>query len=194
MTACVVDGCLRAAHARALCPTHYSRWWRHGNPLESLSATRGLSIEARFWRQVDQDGPVPAGAPGLGPCWLWTGRLDAGYGRMYLASGAGRVGAHRFSYELHISPIPEGLHIDHLCRTPACVNPAHLEPVTPLENTLRGAGPSALNARKTHCLRGHLFDESNTRWRTDFKRSCRTCETERQIQRRRAVKRQGVKA
>jgi hypothetical protein len=70
--------------------------------------------------------------------------------------------AHRWSYEHFVGPIPEGLHIDHLCRVRRCVNPDHLEPVTPKENYLRGEGPTARNSTKTHCKYGHKFDKSNT--------------------------------
>ena len=72
-------------------------------------------------------------------------------------------------------PIPEGLTLDHLCRVRACVNPAHLEPVTLRENTLRSpSAPTAINARKTECLRGHAFTPENT-WVHRSRRCCREC-------------------
>lgn len=70
------------------------------------------------------------------PCWIWQGADDGGrYGRIF-DRGQTRS-AHRVSYERRVGPIPDGLEIDHLCRVKMCINPAHLEPVTPLENQRR---------------------------------------------------------
>lgn len=96
-------------------------------------------------------------------CWLWTGMVhgSGGYGSMSLGYRK-RCRAHRFSYEALVGPIPTGLVIDHLCRNVICVNPMHLEAVTIRVNTLRGIGPFAVKAAKTHCVRGHEFNETNT--------------------------------
>lgn len=70
-------------------------------------------------------------------CWLWMGGVNgAGYG--VLALKGRNYSAHRISYERQNGHIPAGLHLDHLCRMPCCVNPDHLEPVTPGENQRRG--------------------------------------------------------
>ncbi|WP_033356238.1 HNH endonuclease signature motif containing protein, partial [Kitasatospora aureofaciens] len=81
--------------------------------------------------------------------------------------------AHRYAYTQLVGPIPDGLVIDHLCRNPSCVNPAHLEPVTHAEN-MRRSEP----AMRTHCIHGHEFTEANTYYRTpncDGVRQCRAC-------------------
>lgn len=96
---------------------------------------RGVSLEIRFWPKVDRSGGPDA-------CWPWLGRRDKlGYGGIHLG-GYGK--AHRIAYRSVHGEIPPGLEIDHLCRNPSCVNPAHLEAVTHRENLRRSPimGPS----------------------------------------------------
>ena len=113
--------------------------------------------------------------PRTDKCWLWTGhKNNRGYGVFW--DGARRIYAHRYAYELFVGPIPEGLELDHLCRTPACVRPTHLEPVTHRENGLRGFSPMADQARQTECIRGHSLGADGDVYVTKRgRRQCREC-------------------
>lgn len=104
-------------------------------------------------------------------CVEWAGRRDRdGYGRL-----GGHL-AHRLAFESEVGPIPDGHHVDHLCFNRACVNPDHLEAVTPTENQRRAA------ARKTHCKHGHPYSPENT-YTNRGKRYCRICNREAQRRR-----------
>lgn len=107
-------------------------------------------------------------------CVLWIGGLDSsGYGR--LAASGTSAPAHRANYIAHHGAIPAGLVCDHICRVRCCVNPAHIRLVTRAQNNVENSDSTcALNARKTHCLRGHAFTPENTKNKRG-RRICRTC-------------------
>lgn len=161
--------------ARGLCKSCYMKRWR-----KAISA--GYEPQRK-----PVDGTVYVETlPDYPGCLLWTGAVEKdGYGRL-----ADHTPAHRYVYELHVGPIPEGLTLDHLCHTNdetcpggpcehrRCVNPEHLEPVTLRENLRRGRSPSGVNARKTHCVAGHeLVGENVYLWRGQ--RLCRACQSRR---------------
>jgi hypothetical protein len=142
------------------------------------------SVEERFWAKVQK----------TETCWLWTASTRKGYGQFRLTPQT-RVSAHRFAYELLVGPVPTGLTLDHLrdhCRSKACVKvvaddagPAHLEPVTSRENTLRGDGPAARHARQETCIRDHPLTPENI-YRPPSRphvRQCRRCATDRLAER-----------
>ena len=109
-------------------------------------------------------------------CWIWTGAITgAGYGECKVNSKP--VYAHRYFYEFyHSTRIPPGMHLDHLCERKRCVNPRHLEIVTPKENFLRcGYNPSTINSKKTECSQGHPYTGDNLHIAPDGRRKCRTC-------------------
>lgn len=185
MTACAIDGCDRAVKARGWCVAHYDRWRRHGDPTaggppRTTSKKLGWPLNLLSRLELTDQG-----------CLIFTGRCDRhGYARVIGPNG--QLGmAHRLMYELVVGPISAGKELDHLCRVRNCVNPAHLEPVTHRENTLRGFGVTATNARKTHCPQGHLLDDTNTYVYPGGNRKCRTCSAE-QRQRYENRKRQAV--
>ena len=116
-------------------------------------------------------------------CTIWFGdSVKGGYGRYSI--GSKKVLAHRLAYVLFVGEIPKGFTIDHTCKQPCCINPQHLEAVTMLENNMRGNSFSKINALKTHCPKGHPFDEANTFvYKNGGRRGCRKCMNEKSLKR-----------
>jgi|ERR1044071_3544653 hypothetical protein len=129
--------------------------------------TRPIPLSQRLYRRI----------------WLGDGCWEReGYhtrdGYSTIKEGGQTLLAHRVSYELFFGPIPEGTEIDHLCRNPGCVRPDHLEAVPHVVNVRRGLigiNQTAHNRIKTHCPKGHPYDETNTYISPRGHRRCRAC-------------------
>jgi len=131
-------------------------------------------LPQRFWNKVtlSENG-----------CWLWTAFKDKyGYGRFHagIQKTPQVAFAHRFAYENLVGPIPDGMEPDHTCHNPACVNPDHLQPVTHQQNVQRGLAGYVQSVRmkaKTHCPKGHPYDEQNTGYAKNGSRYCKICQS-----------------
>jgi hypothetical protein len=96
------------------------------SPLCHIAERDNLQVtKERFWQRVDCSGGSQA-------CWPWIGTKRYGYGFLKILKKPVRV--HRFSWQIHVGPIPDGLHVLHKCNNPACVNPSHLYVGTDQDN------------------------------------------------------------
>lgn len=114
-------------------------------------------------------------------CWAWMGAVSRdGYSQIYGPPWSG----HKLAVLQTHGAVPDGLEVHHRCGVRCCVNPDHLAVVT------RAANVAAMNydkrrhrnGRKTHCLRGHEFNEENTlneRGASGPARKCRECKNAR---------------
>lgn len=115
-------------------------------------------------------------------CWLWLGYTDKnGYARL------NGQNAHRVFYETHVGPVPEGFDVDHLCKRRNCVNPAHLEAVSEVENLRRQTRTVTFEAKHFEiCREGHPMEGDNLRMYAG-KRTCAQCTRDKDNARRRAA-------
>ena len=136
-------------------------------------------LSRRFWSKVEQ------AASG---CWLWTAAKSTnGYGMYWVRAVGEKLQAHRVAWHTLVGPIPVDRECDHLCRVPACCNPAHIELVSHRENIRRSPivmaafAESARRCRdKTHCPRGHEYAGDNLYVDTRGRRVCRRCQRDHQ--------------
>lgn len=130
---CSVENCKRKYEAKGFCEMHYKRWKRNGIPGDSIKRKFSNPEEAFRNRVEQKDG-----------CLVWTGYRDRhGYGQINV--GGSMTGAHRFAYEIAHGAIPEGLHIDHMCWNPSCVNVEHLRVATNQQNLRNRSGAQVNN-------------------------------------------------
>lgn len=124
MRKCKLDGCEGVHEARGLCNKHYLRFKYHG--VTEVPHPRYTTAEQALTARTRQDGD----------CLIWHGaRSGDGYGRMKHKGHT--MGSHHVAWEIANGEVPDGMELDHLCRNRACVNVAHLEPVTHEENMRR---------------------------------------------------------
>ncbi len=177
---CSVDGCDLPVYGRSLCSPHWQRNRRWGSPTGGpRRPTERERFESKILRRASG-------------CWEWAGShfKETGYtifNRKSRKDGIWRpTTGHTFSYETYVGQIPSGTNIDHLCRNRGCVNPEHLEAVTPQVNMLRSEAPSAISVRTNKCYRGHDFTPENTYTKNRDgrpKRECRECQRARERKR-----------
>lgn len=148
------------------------------------------SLAFRFWAKVERSDPDA--------CWQWLGAStwaphdpERRYGVIWYRGRHVRV--HQLALAFAGRVPRKGEEVDHLCRNTLCVNPDHLEWVSPATNTLRSNNPTALNARKTHCKRGHALSGDNLFLDQRGQRNCRICsrDTARRSRERAAARKNG---
>ena len=166
---CSVEGCSRLEYCKGFCHLHYYRVVRTGTP----HPKPGKTTRERFMDKITKSDSG---------CWIWNGSVaDTGYGTFKVSRGKW-AHAHRFSYEIHIGPLEDDQHLDHICRVLRCCNPDHLEPVAPRTNFLRGIHPNALAVRFNRCKRGHDISDAYVIHRSNGRvsRQCRMCRKNRE--------------
>ena len=119
----------------------------------------------------EQMQPHPSG------CIFWTRAVvksrTRAYGYVWFEGEMWLV--HRLVWSLERGPIPEGMTVDHLCKTPLCQNVEHMRLLTRSEHGRESVGE---RTKTLVCIRGHRFTPENTySYGSEgiTKRQCRAC-------------------
>lgn len=181
---CGVDGCARKHYGHDLCHMHLARLKRTGSLVSNSDFVVVPASEPQ---------PVVFGSNLLPPqtwllmaeeengCWRFTGGSTNQQGHGKAKVGGESWGVHRLTYTVFVGAIPPGYHLDHFkfpecgCIGPSCCHPEHVRPATPRENTLRGSGPTAWNAARTHCSKCGLPLSGENVYVNDKGRACKRC-------------------
>lgn len=170
---CKFPDCAKLVCAKEYCNGHYQQYWS-GRDLTSLKPRRSPGTKPI----IDYE-EVPCSVPGLiGPCHNFLGYIDKKTGYGFTNYKRKAIGTHKYIWEEKFGKVPDKLVIDHMCRNRACCNTDHLRVVTcQVNSTENSTGMGARNIVKTHCKRGHPFDEVNT-GKAKHGRYCRQCDKE----------------
>lgn len=130
-----------------------------------------MNVLDRFLQYVDRCMPYE--------CWEWHGSLNrCGYGQFWLNEKP--TYTHRWLYQYLFGAITKGLQCHHICENRSCVNPFHLELVTPHDHSVNLSPNNIVyqNVRKTHCINGHELKGDNIRMYDNTERVCKQCHRE----------------
>ena len=138
----------------------------------SLDYNAIQELPERFWTKVNK----------TDSCWLWTGKIDDGYGRFQIGPKLYLV--HRLAFAMLNHKLGENTQVDHLCKVRNCINPKHLDEVTSKENTRRGL-IKKYNTDPNKCPYGHDYDrEIPGKAEGSVYKNCSKCRKHRHAQKR----------